>query len=193
MFNSKEYTGKNVIFLPNYTVANLLANDITLSDFENALLYATEGYRNLKTILEKVSKYDIADMYVCNMVLNNSAFGEDSHGSMHDAIKWGIPNFLESELYMSYKELTSRYKDVINNLLSKECILLSDNDEKVNYTFDVQENTIFVIIHNGFTDLVVRGNSEMKHEFMHVLINKMFNVFGEEQTLAHSYTKAFLK
>jgi len=199
MFNKKEYSGKNVIFLPNYIVSALKAHNMTLSDFENIMIYSVDKPELIKTLLDKMSKYDLMDFYVSNMVLNNALFGEDSHGSFHDAIKWEIPAIIEKELHVNrlkttpYNEMRERYKDVINNLSDSKCILMSSNNENEPFTFETSEQTLFVILHNGFTDLTVKGNRTVLHDFMRVLVNKMFNVFGDEHTMSHSLYKAYLK
>jgi len=199
MFKQTEYSGKNVIFLPNYIVSVLRAHNMTLSDFENIMIYSNNKPELTKTLLDKMSKYDLMDFYVSNMVLNNALLGEDNHGSFHNAIKWDISDIINDELQVDnlkttpYTVMRERYKDVINNLSDTECILMSSNNENETFTFETSEQTLFVILHNGFTDLTVKSNRTVLHDFMRVLVNKMFNVFGDEHTMSHSLFKAYLK
>ena len=185
------YGGKNVLFMPNYIIQGLNAQGVSLGLFENILIEATNDERVFELLEDKLSKNDILDFYLVNMYMSNYILGEDDHGSIHDFIKYGI--LYKYGLAYDAPLLKKRYTDILNNLLSKKSIYMSENDDESKYTLSVQENTIFVILHDGFSDLLFNSDSSEKEIFVKTLINKMFNVFGEEATLKTSIFKAYIR
>lgn len=185
------YGGKNLLFISNYIVQGLASQDVSLGLFNDILTQATDDANVFDLLQVKLSKNDILDFYLVNMNMTNYIMGEDNHGTVHDFIKYDLlyKNGLESDR----TALKERYTAVLNNLLSKKSIYMSENDEESSYTLSVQENTIFVILHDGFSDLLYNSDSVEKEIFVKTLINKMFNVFGEEATLRTAMFKAYIK
>jgi len=185
------YGGKNVLFMPNYIIQGLNAQGVSLSLFENILIEATDDIKVFELLEDKLSRNDILDFYLVNMYIMNYLLGEDNHGSTHDFIKYDI--LYKYGLGNDRKLLKKRYTDILNNLLSKKSIYMSENDDESKYTLSVQQNTIFVILHDGFSDLLFNSGSSEKEIFVKTLINKMFDVFGEEATLKTGIFKSYTK
>ena len=185
------YGGKNVVFIPNYIVQGLAAQGVSLGLFEDILIQATDNSEVFDLLKDKLSNNDILDLYLTNMYMTNSIIGEDNNGTLHDFIRYTLIDKvgLEGDTEL----LKQRYVVILNNLLSKKSIYMSENDEESRYTLSVKENTIFVILHDGFSDLLYNSDSSEKEIFVKTLINKMFAVFGEEDTLSKGMFRAYIR
>lgn len=175
----------SVVFIPNYLVAALKANGISLSELE---AFAMAGV-DIKDTLGRLSVYDLIDLYTANdqlfRVIIGSKFNE---GQVAGYVEDNLYSYLYDRINIDKKQ---NYLNLITNLNTNISILVSDNNNEL-YTFEICEHTLFVILHTGFGDLIVGNNNEKREAFNKELVDKVFRVYGEQAGNINSVTKMFI-
>ena len=183
--NNNNINDTSIVFIPNYIVAALKANGITLSDLESLAMNNVE----ISSTLGKLSKYDLLDLYVANDRLFKDIIGVPNDNGQ-------VTNYINYELYsyvLDSHDLNSNkaYTDIIRNLSTGTSILMSDNNNE-QFTFETGEHTLFVILHTGFSDLRVGNDNEKREAFTRELLDKVYKAYGEQAGNINIITRAFI-
>jgi len=181
-----EINNKSVVFIPSYTETVLTANGISLDQLELTML--TKDDNSIRNMFSKLSAYDLAELYVANAELNKILFNIVDYSNNMDLINYGIYSYLYDRIDMSVSNLNIMLKDMINNLSSSGTILVSEES----YSFKIYEQTIFVILHNNFSDIIVSRDKEKIIAFNKKLVDVIFKSFGEKEALKHPYIKSYV-
>lgn len=157
----------DVIYVPWYLKSNLDAVGMDIDELKN----------NLKCNDTKLAISDIDDMSTANyMVVRNVFTMINSRISpLYDLI-----GYIDKEQYIK-KEI-----DLIN-------LLSISNNEFIN-TFNLiySNNTIYVILKEGFTNFIKFNNQNDKEYFIRSLTNFMFKHFSSKDVFSSVYFKTFL-
>lgn len=159
----------DVIYVPWYLKSNLDAVGMDIDELKNSL-----ECRDTKLAIS-----DVYDMYVANyMVIRN----------LFTTINSRIPLLfdLKSYIYMDREQYIKKEIDLIN-------LLSISNNEFIN-TFNLiySNNTIYVILKEGFTNFIKFNNQNDKEYFIRSLTNFMFKHFSSKDVFSSVYFKTFL-
>ena len=189
--NNKTVTNEtpSVIYIPDFLSSAL--DTKTLVDIANmgydigkhSYTYTRDIRNEIKSIIEdKLSKYDIRSFISLNNFLYK--FINDTNVYRMN----GIVDFLSGGEINDYN-FDKEYLDVLNILKSSNT--MSDNINDM-YDFVNADGVIFVILHEGFSNLVI-DSKEGLHKFREDLINSMYSNFNDEQVNSTELFKTFLK
>jgi len=182
---------KSVVLIPDWVESSLMANDI---DLRKLAEYGHAGaYNEFIKLASGVSVYDLAELYVANDKLYRKLFGAYNTDTMGQFININIWSYVTNKLNVD-KENDKLYIDLLNNL-NNGTILVSDTNvvNKPTYSFKQHDNTLFVVLHNGFSNFAVTGKEVNKDIFIRDLIDKMFEIFGEYDAVTHSITEKYVR
>jgi len=178
---------KSVVLMPAYLVQALKANGMMLNDLEQMMI--TEEVPTVR--LSKLSKYDLVDMYTANskliskLIPNYRSYGKSAG---HEYMEYKLWSYLYDTVSLDKNKL---YTELISNLKDTSSILMSDgNDER--YSFDKQEQTLFVILHSGFSDIVTGRDNSLRETFVRELVDEMFKVYGERAVINNGIVRSFI-
>lgn len=214
-FNKTNDNG-GVVFLPDYTVKAFKNAGITLEEIATlGKMYYTSESREFNTnknesgkfnfLIEKIkntmSVSDVAEIDIINEFLYETILGanynrDNSIDGTTLFIK-SLSNFIKYDSSMAYDNKTI-INDFINNYtyLEKdiESILVSENNKDEICTYEVQQNTVFVIIHEGFANMVLGTYSSKKlaKQYSIILMDYMFKNLGEDVTMKTPLLRMFM-
>jgi hypothetical protein len=205
----------SVAFMPDYIVTALKAKGIGLEDIDalasgcydhtkenkDIINYRTERDKveRLNDILSKnISKNDIVDMILANRLLTTHLLSKYFWEVRNNA---GVSQYIRSELprltdWMDSQEKLNEFKLLYaDKNINIEAINMSkDNNEENVWEFKQTENTLFVVLRSGFTNFIVYpGLEKFKDDFIMLIVNYMFKVYGEQETTRNGVFQTFIK
>lgn len=201
----------NVVFLPNHVYQAITANGTTLeamdSKLTKAITVAEENkimvdYQNERSDLnkvlgDKISSYDVDDVYICNDVIYDRIF------KVSKFLNYPLPK-VELGRYMSYGMYSldkDTYKDDrINELITYYTnksidvnIIMNGNKTHELYRFERTNNMIFVILYDGFMNFISYDIKCFIEYFLNDLLDYMFRTLGERDTMCSVVYRSFIK
>lgn len=199
-------TKLSVIAVPDYLITSLQANGMTL-DYIDSTVGKLDGYEVHKhghlvnEIMNKLSLNDIADLTVCNEILNNNVFqtNEIVYRSSEDR-PHGVETFVQDLYYnvMDYGLNEDARKNIISLYCDKDIdtdtIIMSKNKSEIEKvcSFVKTDDTLFVIFHSGFTNFLVYGG-EFRTLISKYIIDNIVSGYGEDRAVTSSVFKSFLR
>ena len=184
MGNMISKTEKKVMFIPHYIVTAMKANKITFKDLE----VVANNDVGMFDLFKNISKYDLIDLYIANTKLAGNLLYSRQ---LFNNIIYSLEDIIGYD-YIRDNDNNTKYLEFINNLSSKSSILMSDNNNKELYSFEVLDSMLIVILHNGFTDMVIGNGNNDKETFLKKLVDKVFQSYGEREGISNTVTKAFI-
>lgn len=159
-----------VIYVPWYLKANLDANGMDIDELKS----------NLKRSETKLAVADIDDLKIINRLMAKNLFKTINFNSNL------LTESLSRDREYNIEETIKQEIDLIN-LLAKE------NSEFFN-TFNLiySNNTIYVILKEGFTNFIKFNNQKDKDYLIEKLTNFMFKHFNSKDVFNDIYFKTFL-
>ena len=177
-----------VIFIPAY-IYDVIGFD-TLTDLANianplgvrSYIHTEDEVKRIRDILNaKISKYDLSTMINFNINLSKYL------GITWKDLSTGLGVFIEDNFW--YENNATDFIDTINLLRTTSS--MSDNTNDESYTFTSGDNTLFVILHDGFSNNVIDSKVGIQ-SFTKDIINSMFSKFNDEQVYDHALFKKLL-
>jgi len=185
--NEKMYN-KGVVFIPKYIVDALNNSGLTLDMLDRKFNSINKGNKiiNIDELIGDLSNYDFKtwvnlDSYLTYKLFKNIDFRKQDN--------------LSKTIFWSFIPDNNRLSEVetLNLFYSKNLnLLLSNVNNEKTYSLEVTDNNIFVVVHSGFTDMVIDNDLKGKKEFLTNLMNKMFDFYGEEEMLQNVFFKSFI-
>lgn len=188
----------SVVLIPDYLAKTLPAVGITFEQLDKTTSFGDTNSFNFlnKMFTERVSKADIKDLLVANYLLRDMIMPNIDGDSYNDR---GVFRYIVNELRYA-AELYSIYpfQDFIftysNADVDINTIIVSEDDiHKQVFEFRVTDNTVFVILHSGFTNFLVHNSIDFKQYFLSKLMDCTFNAFGEESVYQTTFFKSFIR
>ncbi len=157
----------DVIYVPWYLKANLDAVGMDIDELKN----------NLECGDMKLAVSDMDDMKVANHMVIRNIFTMINSNLFP---LYGVYGYIDGDLLIK-KEI-----DLIN-------LLSISNNQFIN-TFNLiySNNTIYVILKEGFSNFIKFNNQDDKEYFIKTLINFMFKHFNSNDVFSSVYFKTFL-
>jgi hypothetical protein len=193
----------SVAMIPDYLAKTLPAVGITfeqldkITSVETSTLSNNENVKLLNAMfLDRVSKADLIDLKLANIMLRDHILPSKSDYSVRDR---GLGMYITDELSYAAELYTSySINDFItfysNRDVDINAIILSEDDSyKKVFEFQVTDNTVFVILHSGFTNFLVYNSNAFKVYFLNKLMDCVFNAFGEETVYQTDLFKSFIR
>jgi len=205
-----------VVLIPHYIERWLKSNNITLvelerlcDNFKNDLGEWSEDktYKErmqdtklYKLISENLSIKDtLALATSINMLLSklfkNTGYETwDGDNDGHPLVSVCRHIISERNIYHNNNDAVNK---LINDLSSDESILMSVNNIKEKYSINIVDKTIFVVIHEGFTDFIRLNNQEIGRVIRKDIVNTIYNISsrnsGSEFVTGNKYLKSFIR
>lgn len=179
----------SAVFIPDFIVKTLKSRGMELIDLETNLI--TNKDNTLTWLKDNLSKLDIKDWVSINHMLNSKllprqknkmsyGFSTDDDNTFFKFIESDIRNkvgMLEDVVNM--EEIVKLYT---NDKVDIKSIILSNNHNELPYTFVQGNDTVFVIISEGFMNFIVYNIKEFKETFVSSLVDYSFKGLGELRT-----------
>lgn len=188
MINSPIQDEVGVVFIPDYTVTALKASGLTLEAMNKLVIASnakdSDGQR-LADLLGGISLTDIEDTILVNRILINILF-KISYPEI-TSLALGLIHGLEIAMYSkknTYVISDDKKYDLLNIYFNKnidnDSILVSEDKNEV-FTLVNTGDTLFVVLHDGFTNFIVNNDTEVQAEFLNSLMDYMFTKLGRER------------
>jgi len=188
------YETPSVVYIPDFLSSAL--NTSTLIDIAgigfqmDKRFYTYDNVAReaiIKIFNAKLSKYDISSFISINQYLYEFINNSRPHlmNNLVDFLTNGELNDFRTIPGSNDKE----YLDVLNILKSSNTMSENKNDI---YNFIHADGIIFVILHEGFSNLVIDSNDGLQ-SFREDLLNSMYSNFNDEQVSSTRLFKTFLK
>jgi len=195
--------GVSVVILPSY-ISNALESDgVKLSELAAIATNLTGQWDDINraevttNIIDKIkntlSTYDMNTLVTVNRhmfkYLTNSDIGR--MGGLGKVIIDEVQDYLYSKgMYDSNDNST--YMDLINDLRLSNTNSMSELKNN-GYELHKADKTIFIILHEGFSNIIYDGDKVNKEKLLLELVNCMFESFGEDVVHSTDIFKQFLK
>lgn len=210
----------SVVFIPDYLVTTLETKGKSLRDIDSIvgkigtseLIYTrdvtsrTLENENIRVLnewfIKNMSKMDILDLITANDIFFENILDirrvrykneNDRHIGTFNYVYNALPEALHYNLDSKQKlDLISHYqnKDVDLNTI----IMSRDtNTDSVVWSMVVTENTLFIVMHPGFSNFIVYNNLKFKEYFVTRLVDCLFKMFGEDAVVNHRIFKSFIR
>jgi len=194
----------SVVLVPDYLVKTMKSANIALDTLDQHLgnartqdWMASDADRNkcsemTETFRKKFSKNDLHDLIAANEVLYKYIIGE-GYLDMAYGVNYFVGDYLKYGLGLWEKEGEVFIKSFINlycDNKNKDTIIMNEDNKLFNYY--ITDNTVYVILHDGFTNFIVYNNLEFKNFFIFNLMSCLFKTFGEDTLYAHPLFKSFM-
>lgn len=196
----------NVVAIPDYLITSLQANGVSL-DYLDSMVGKLDNYSDPKVkelmdnLRDKLSLNDIADLAVTNEILNEKIFKvSDIVYKDMDSRRTGTEDFVKDLAYLAMEK--GLIEDARKNVISLYCekdietdtIILSKDKSEIDKicSFVQTDDTLFVVVHSGFTNFLVYGG-EFKKLISKYIIDKLFLGYGEDRTVKSNVFKSFLR
>jgi hypothetical protein len=195
----------SIVMMPDYlSNTTLPAAGITLEVLDKSVGNFTTGegrdrypYLN-KVFSEKISTNDISDLLAANKLLTSYLLPQVDKMEYRGELS-GVGSYIVDEL----KYATSIYNNIdVNDFIRlysnpkidlNTIIMNGDNDHKGIFEFQVTDNTVFIILHSGFTNFILFNISSFKPYFLNRLMSCLVNAFGEETVLNSNFLKSYIR
>lgn len=199
----------SVVFIPDYIKKTMEARGLTLEMLDKHV-GEYYGYHNTMINLDNINKWfknnmssnDITDLVLANDIFTNNVLR--IHNLLYKANNdknIGTLRYLQDELpsLVGYNIKDTNYKEFIslycNPNIDINSIIMSrtNSEENAVWSTVVTEYTIFIILHEGFTNFIVYNIKEFKEVFTSSLVDSIFKMFGEDTVVNSSIFKSFIR
>ncbi len=199
----------SVVFIPDYIKKTIEARGLTLEMLDKHV-GEYSGYHNTMINLDNINKWfknnmssnDITDLVLANDIFTNNVLR--IHNLLYKANNdknIGTLRYLQDELpsLVGYNIKDTNYKEFIylycNPNIDINSIIMSrtNSEENAVWSTVVTEHTIFIILHEGFTNFIVYNIKEFKEVFTSSLVDSIFKMFGEDTVVNSSIFKSFIR
>lgn len=179
---------------PNYWKSG---SSVSVRDIDNGIL---DTFR--KWIDANISKNDIKDIMIANSVLNKLLYTDNYHSfDGGNDRKFGTELIFCSELYgvVSSSSTKDEEADFISLYSNPEIdintIIMSrdKNVENTLWSTVVTENTIFIVLHSGFTNFMTYNNLEFRKHFASCVLDYIVKYFNEDTAVKGRVFKSFIR
>lgn len=187
----------SVVFLPDYLIPTFKAVGLGLSEIDQLFNNNEESYearnQKVKTILENISKKDISDLSIANSLMDQYFLGRNNDGYRARDINRNFVDRLTDELGLWYYNDSKEFNDFVNYYADGTIIMSGDSVDKT-YEFVTHSNTLFIVLHRGFTNFITCNNLEFIEHFNNLLLKHLLVNFGEEVVYNNEFLfKSLLK
>lgn len=209
----------SIVMVPDYLIKTFEASNITLevldkafSNYEVVKLRDNTNEYIDRLFKEKVSKNDIIDLLMANRLLNSHLLPEvvgeplEVKSNTGEVLKQpdfnGLAGFIKNDLsfymgitYDMYKYESEFISLYMNNKININTIIMNEDNDSYKQLFElkVTDNTVYVILHSGFTNFIPYSVYEFKSYFLKKLMNCVVNAFGEETVFNSGFFKSYLR
>lgn len=199
----------SVVFIPDYIKKTMEARGLTLEMLDKHV-GEYSGYHNAMINLDNINKWfknnmssnDITDLVLANDIFTNNVLR--IHNLLYKANNdknIGTLRYLQDELpsLVGYNIKDTNYKEFIslycNPNIDINSIIMSrtNSEENAVWSTVVTEHTIFIILHEGFTNFIVYNIKEFKEVFTSSLVDSIFKMFREDTVVNSSIFKSFIR
>ena len=211
---NKVKTNASIVFLPDYTVKAFKNAGVTLEEIAVlGNLYYTDQAREFSTwsiendkfnfmdtkLKKRMAVSDLVEIAIINNYLYQQLLGHtrnrdvrpvgtiDFVNDLSNFSKWGSGIAFDKHTVIT--DFINNYKNLDKDVSS---ILVSGNKEEAICSYETYENTVFVILHEGFTNLVIGNDNTLVKQFSIKLMDYVFNRLGEDVTLKSSLLRMFM-
>lgn len=157
-------------------------------------------------LIKNISKNDIADLVAANDIFTKYLLPIDKLITLKPSQNFsGVGSLVRNELLedipfaQGYDLVNSRLSELIYHYRNKEIdlqhIIMSrdKNTDNTVWSTEVCDNTLFVIMHSGFTEFIDSLNKEFPNYFVERLIDCLITAFGEPAVTNSMYFKSFTR
>lgn len=170
--------GTRSLHLPNDPRSTSESNYTTREPFHShQKLGASELSKFFKN---KLSNNDIHDLVSSNDLLCTYVLGLRSYALGH--LTSEIP-YLEYNNYFNDKSSQQNSTVGLLQFLSNSGFIISEDNYKDTFELRVENDTLFLILKEGFGNLVHCNRSDLKDLVLDLIIEQSFNSFGEQITI----------
>lgn len=179
----------SVVFIPDFIVKTLKSRNMELIDLETSMV--TNKDNTISWLKNNLSKLDIKDWLsvnhmMCSKLLPKQKNRITGFGVESDSFSfcYDLENNVRRSVNMTQdvenmEQLLSLYS---NTDIDIKSIILSNNHNELPYTLVKGNDTVFVIISEGFMNFVVYDIKLFKETFVSSLVDYCFNGLGELRT-----------
>ncbi len=166
----------NVVYLPWYFNSNIKALGIDKGSLSEGLSIDDESNKGL-------ALSDIIDVNIVNDFIYRYLFIGGGLSGDNNFINntWRVTNKLDE------KEINNIKMDMLN-VLDGEV-----NDFKNTFTLMCENNTVFVVLNEGFTNFIKYNDMDKKLEFLSSITNFMFKHFNNSDVFKSNYYRSCLQ
>jgi hypothetical protein len=171
----------HVVLVPDYLVT-ALGNDsmLTIGAINSMQDHDIEKSPLSDIVGKKISKMDMTAMVAINNLMYNR---------IGDTVYHHKSNFYRYLNRNSGYDTSSALTDLLNHYSNDNTMSESTNDC---FELMVAGNTMFVILHNGFSSNILDCNNGLNN-LIEKVINSMFSNFSDESVFTNAWFKKFLK
>jgi len=205
----------NIVGVPDYIVTALKSNNLTLQELDSIADSATTYEKAIRhyndprsksmnkvqdMITAKLSVSDISDWITGHRIITEKLFVTyNDHYPRYNEVN--LSNFFTNlefhhtapyDLIASSRILYDLYNDT--EYKTNTNLVFLNNEDKAKQqicSFVAGPNTLFVILHKGFTNLMTSDKS--KHLLRVHILNQVYTKFGETRSNNSNIVTAFLK
>jgi len=192
--NEPVYNGGCIVFIPDYIKPELdrlgLTSDrlynMSLLEYDKRISVINEFATKMN---ETMSHKDVRDLLVANKVLYKYLYKTNLYSIPMSVLNvlMDICTTAVNAYDTNAQEDTEFINLYVNNKIDVKSILLNGNKKSELYTTDVMTDTLFIIVHDGFTNFIVNNDSDIKDDLSVRLQDYYVERLGEK-----SYEKSFL-
>lgn len=175
-----------IVCIPDYLVKTLKSNNITLDDLDSKCNTSEDNivyYENL--LLNTISLRDLMDLISSNTFFDNIIINK-----MSIYFSQPLHRLLDK---LHYSNAMPSLKDSLNSFISlfsnNNTIIMSEYNKL--YEYYVTQNTLFIIVHEGFTNFTLYSDADFKNFFIDELLVKLISTYGEKRVYANETFKQF--
>jgi len=193
----------SVVIIPHYISSALESDGVKLSELAAIATNLTGRWDDINmeevtnNILDKIkdtlSTYDLNTLVIANKDLFKYITG--SNGYKLGGLSWVIENKIHDYLYskgMYNQNDNTVYMDLINDLRLTNTNSMSELKNN-GYELLKADKTIFIILHEGFSNVIIDGNKVNREKLLLELVNCMFESFGEDVVHSTDIFKQYLR
>jgi len=196
-------TPVDMVFIPDYILTTLQANKITLSSIDSlARSYSetkdsriVDGFKD--SLSNKLSISDLTDILTTNNIVYKALFNMNKYrldGSTTDFLFNACDYAIMDK--SSYKwNLNKEELEVLNIFISDtkeiDSIIVSGDKNEI-YSTVITDNTIFVVLHEGFGNILIRNDYD-KSDILKGLIDYTIKSFSYERIKNTLMFKQFIR
>ena len=181
----------SVVFIPYYVVKTLKSKNMELIDLETSLI--TNSSNTNSWLNNNLSKMDIKDWISVNHMLVSKLLPRQKLFGLSEPMNYKNSRSFISILETDIRNSVGLVEDVVNmnellSLYSNEdidinTIILSNNHNELPYKLVQGNDTVFVIISEGFMNFIVYDIKPFKETFVSSVVDYSFTSFGQRRTV----------
>ena len=193
----------SVVIIPHYISSALESDGVKLSELAAIATNLTGRWDDINmeeitnNILDKMkdtlSTYDLNTLVTANRDLFKFVTG--SNGNSLGGLSWVINNKVQDYLYQKglyHQDDNTNYMDLINDLRLTNSNSMSELKNN-GYELLKADKHIFIILHEGFSNVIVDGDKVNRDKLLLELVNCMFESFGEDAVHSTDIFKQYLR